>query len=192
MSTMPEHCRTISIGSAQEWFADTGVRRALFAGVVLWWCSDAVSVVASTSVGVNAITKRLRRVAQIAGGVVLAWVLVATSVALYRLIVNPQPPVLFTRATLSQGKTYRYRVPIGGCAGTIVDVNDRNWKPATPWPYAPYPKRWHVTTEGSHYHTEQYLDGAVRLEPDRLVVSLPNGPIVKEYRPTAMLQGGCA
>jgi hypothetical protein len=40
--------------------------------------------------------------------------------------------------------------------------------------------------------TEQYLDGTVRVEGDRLVVGLPDGTVVKQYHPTTHPQAPCA
>ena len=101
-------------------------------------------------------------------------------------------PNLLDRPTLARGKAYLYRIPIQGCGAPIVDVNGRNWEPETPWGYAPFPNDWHVTTEGPHFHTTQYLWGSVRLEADRLVISLPNGNVVNRYHPTSHRQLFCA
>jgi hypothetical protein len=46
-------------------------------------------------------------------------------------------------------------------------------------------------TEGSQFHTEQYLVGTVRLERNRLVISLPDGTVVKRYHPTTHPIGLC-
>ncbi len=97
------------------------------------------------------------------------------------------PNLLLDRPTLIQGKTYRYRIPIGGCASPIVVVNGRNWEPDTRWPF-PYPKTWKVQTEGP----EAYLVGTVRLASNGLVIALSDGTIVNEYHPTAHLPGLCA
>jgi hypothetical protein len=138
------------------------------------------------------IPRAVRRVGRIVLVVLLGVVLMVAAVAVLRFAFRERLPNLFERPTLTQGKTYRYRIPIGGCGAPIVVVNRRNWDPDTPWPYAPFPKTWHMTTEGSHYHTTQYLTGTVRLEPDRLIVSLPNGTVVKRYHPTTHPTWACA
>ena len=103
-----------------------------------------------------------------------------------------EPPNLFDSPTLIEKTSYSYRIPIGGCARPIVHVNGRNWEPDAPWPGAPFPENWHVTDEGPKYHHEQYLVGRVRLERDRLVISLPDGTVVKRYHPTTDRQALCA
>ena len=100
-------------------------------------------------------------------------------------------PNLFGARTLREGKTYTYRVPVGGCALPIVKLNGRNWEPGTPWP-STYPKAWKVTTEGPSMHKESYLAGTVRLQGEQLVIGLPNGTVVNRYHPTTKPQGLCA
>ena len=136
--------------------------------------------------------RAVRMVGRIVLVVLLGAALIVAAVAVLRFAFREQlPPNLFERPTLTQGKTYRYRIPLGQCALPIVGINGRNWKPDTPWA-APFPKNWHITTEGSHYHEEQYLVGTVRLEPHRLVISLPDGTVVNYYHPTTQRQGFCA
>lgn len=124
--------------------------------------------------------------------VLLGAVLTFGAVALSRLAFDASlPPNLFESPRLTIGKSYAYRIPLGECASPIVNVNGRNWEPDRPW-VAPYPKDWHITSEGSKYHVERYLVGTVRVEPRRLVIALPDGKVVKYYHPTTRRQLWCA
>jgi hypothetical protein len=99
-------------------------------------------------------------------------------------------PILYSDQTLTEGKTYDYRVPVGGCAAPTVVVNDRKWEPDEPW-ILPLPKGWKVTTEGSDSHKTSYLDAAVRIEGDHLIISLPSGSVVNRYHTTNKRQEVC-
>jgi len=114
------------------------------------------------------------------------------AVALLRLVFRASvPPNLFESPTLTVGKAYRYRIPLGDCAEPIVSVNSQNWAPDRPWT-PPFPKNWHITSEGSNYHVERYLIGTVRAEPRRLVIGLPDGTVVRYYHPTTQRMALCA
>jgi hypothetical protein len=103
-----------------------------------------------------------------------------------------QPPNLFDSPNLAEGKTYRYRVPISGCARPIVVVNGRRWEPDTPWSRIPPTDAWKTTKEGTGSHYETYLVGTVRLEGDRMIIGLPDGTVVNRYHPTNQRQAFCA
>jgi hypothetical protein len=99
-------------------------------------------------------------------------------------------PILYSDQTLTEGKTYDYRVPVGGCSAPIVVVNGRKWEPDKPW-ILPLPKGWKVTEEGGESHKTSYLDGTVRIDGNRLIIGLPNGPVVNRYHTTNKRQAVC-
>ena len=101
-------------------------------------------------------------------------------------------PILYSdNRTLTDGKAYAYRIPVGGCGTPIVTVNSRNWEPDKPW-ILPLPKGWKVTTEGGEKHQTSYLAGTVSVDGNRLIISLPNGTVVNRYHMTDKRRSYCA
>ena len=48
------------------------------------------------------------------------------------------------------------------------------------------------TEQGGESHKTSYLNGTVRVDGNRLIIGLPDGPVVNRYRPTNKLQAVCA
>jgi hypothetical protein len=83
---------------------------------------------------------------------------------------------------LTLGRAYKFRLPTHGCGAPIIRVDHVNWEPTTPWTRGPM--TWPEHRSGHSPQYTYYVTATVRRVGDRLIVSLPNGVKLREYRRT--------